>query len=244
MLNIIDHVKKQLNITDNAFVGLFLYGSQNYGLSHEASDTDYICVVTNFDFSYTVLTTTAGQIKVYSLHYFLKKLSQGDLECLECLYSKHSEVNAPYLKFFNRFKIDISDSLNYESVKVLLNKKLAEHLSFIRSRKADDSSTARYSKKRLYWAIRVADQLERISAGETFESSLSYPEASCDELLKIKTIENYLKDEQVSEIEQKLQEISASVSKTEVSLLTNSSITTKAMARFKELEHLASIKKV
>ena len=55
-----------------------------------------------------------------------------------------------------------------------------------------NKENARYNKKRLYWAIRVCNQLQRINDGESFESSLVYRDLIGYDLIQIKTVTNYL----------------------------------------------------
>ena len=234
MVTIVKQLKEQLNISDSAFIGLFLYGSQNYGLDSEASDKDYIGIVTDFNLSYQIVHINNSQIKIYSAHYFFKLLQAGDLECLECLYTDKAEINPNYYKVIKHVKEILLNGLNSECVIASLNKKLKEHISYLYTHKANDSPVARYSRKRLYWAIRVGNQLERIISGESFVSSLKYPENARDELLKIKTIENYLDISQAKAIEKRLQELVNATSNTTNTDLVADKLIFEILARFKE----------
>lgn len=192
-------VKQELNITDNNFIGIFLYGSQNYQLDYEESDTDSICIVYSADKSKQELQTSTGNVKVYTLKYFIHRLKQGDLECCEILYTKYKIINSIYEDCFVNFVKDFSVCMSYERIKFSLFNKLDEHLScvFWIVFKKDN---ARYNKKRLYWAIRVCNQWERINNGENFESSLIYRDLLGCDLMKIKTITNHLSIKEVSAI--------------------------------------------
>lgn len=243
MVTIVKQLKEQLNISDGAFIGLFLYGSQNYGLDSETSDKDYICIVTDFNLSYQTVHINNSQIKIYSAYYFLRLLQAGDLECLECLYTDQAEINPHYSKVIKQVKENLLDVLNYEGVIASLNKKLKEHISYLYIRKANDSPAAQYSRKRLYWAIRVGDQLERVLSGESFVSSLKYPENARDELLKIKTIENYLDSLQVNTIEKRLQELIETASNMTNADLVADKLIFEILSRFKELSYIANIEK-
>jgi hypothetical protein len=201
MLDIIEHVKTQLKIQDSAFVGLFLYGSQNYGLNTDSSDCDYICVLADYEMSYNTLMYQNGVVKVYNLRWFLNKLKQGDLECLECLYSDHQEINSNYSKTLKTLVNILNKSINIDCIKASLSNKLAEHLTVLRE------SDTKYSKKRLYWAVRVADQLTRVAAGESFKDSLKYKSDNLDELLKIKTIDDYITTESFLTMRSELEKI-------------------------------------
>lgn len=201
MLDIIEQIKAQLKIQDSAFVGLFLYGSQNYNLNTDSSDRDYICVLADYEMSYNTLMHQNGVVKVYNLRWFLNKLKQGDLECLECLYSDHQEINSNYSKTIKQLINILNKSINIECIKTSLSNKLAEHLAILQE------SDTKYSKKRLYWAIRVADQLARVAAGESFKDSLKYKSDNLDELLKIKMIDSYLTTESFLTMRSELEKV-------------------------------------
>lgn len=203
MIDIIEQVKTQLNIQDSAFVGLFLYGSQNYDLNIDSSDCDYICVLADYELSYNTLLYQNGLVKIYNLRWFLNKLMQGDLECLECLYSDYQEINSNYSKILKQLITILNKSINIECIKASLSNKLAEHLTVLHE------SDTEYSKKRLYWAVRVADQLTRVAAGESFKDSLKYKSDNLDELLKIKTIDNYLSIESFLAMRSELEKVLA-----------------------------------
>lgn len=184
-------VEQVCDITSDNFIGIFLYGSQNYQLDHAGSDADTILIVQVADKPRQEMSVENGKTKIYTLDYFLRRLRQGDLECYEILYTRHRVVNPIYEQTLTDFVRDISGCLNYDRIKRSLIWKLDEHLCHILwIIKNDDGS--RYNKKRLYWAMRVRNQLERINAGESFEPSLVYQSESDYDLMKIKTIPNHL----------------------------------------------------
>ena len=192
-------VKDLFNCNDSEFIGAFLYGSQNYGLATEESDVDIIVILKTASADRQELKTHNGRIKIYTIKHFLACLTAGDLECYEILCTKHRIVNHIYEQLFDSFIEELLSCLNYSRIKRSLCKKLDEHLAhalWILRR----NDPARYNKKRLYWAIRVHNQLKRIDAGDCFKDSLVYqPYDDCD-LIKIKTITNYLTQKELSQI--------------------------------------------
>ena len=187
----IEQAKQTLQINNNNFIGIFLYGSQNYGLDYEKSDTDSILLVQSANKPKQELQTLTGKIKIYTLKYFIYRLKQGDLECYEILYSKYKRINPIYEEPLINFIKEFSDCMSYERIKSSLVMKLDEHLCHVLWL-LTNKAKARYNKKRLYWAIRVWNQLERINNGEDFKSSLVYYPLWDYDLIKIKTITNYL----------------------------------------------------
>ena len=187
----LDSVKHKFNIDTTNIVGIFLYGSQNYGLSSDSSDIDSIVLVKTLEKPKYEFVEAAGKIKVYTLKYFLYRLKLGDLECYEILYTKYKILNASSAAVWNSFVQEFSSCMNYDRIRQSLRDKVLEHLNHVLWI-VNNKEKARYNKKRLYWCIRVCDQLARINAGESFEDSLMYKQSAGHELLKIKTINNYL----------------------------------------------------
>lgn len=109
----LSQVKQDLAISDDNFIGIFLYGSQNYGLDYKESDTDSILIIHSADKSKQELSTPTGKAKVYTLKYFIYRLKQGDLECYEILYTKYKILNPVYEDFFIDFTKEFSECMNY-----------------------------------------------------------------------------------------------------------------------------------
>lgn len=180
-----------LNIPIENFIGEFLYGSQNYNLDYENSDIDTIILVTEAEQPKIECSTLVGKTKVFTIRYFINRLKQGDLECYEILYTKLRNINPIYEDIFDNFVKEFFNCVNTERIQRALCNKLNEHLSSVLW-VLSNNEKVRYNKKRLYWAIRVCNQLERLNSGESFESSLKYRPLLNYDLLKIKTIPNYL----------------------------------------------------
>ena len=187
----LSQVKQDLAISDDNFIGIFLYGSQNYGLDYDGSDTDSILLVHSADKAKKELQTSTGKVKIYTLKYFIYRLKQGDLECYEILYTKYNITNPVYEECLINFIKELSDCMSYERIKYSLYNKLDEHLCHVLWMMVNKEK-ARYNKKRLYWAIRVCNQLQRTNDGESFESSLVYRDLIGYDLMQIKTATNYL----------------------------------------------------
>lgn len=188
--------KKVLGAIDSNFIGIFLYGSQNYGLNTEDSDTDAIIIVKESDCAHKQVHLASGIIKFYTLKYFLSRLQKGDMECYEILYTKYRFINNQYEKAFDDFVIDFTKVLKLDRVKHALALKLHEHLSAAMWMPFNRDNS-KYHRKRVYWAYRVSDQLTRIIEGESLKNTFIYNEQNKEELLKIKSITNYLQLEEL-----------------------------------------------
>lgn len=178
---------------------MFLYGSQNYGLDNNKSDLDFIMIVGHNDKMMIEYKTSVGVVKIFTLEHFINQLKFGDLRCYEVLYTKYKIINKLYEKCFAQFVRDFSMCMNYERIKFALRKKIDEHLCYVLWF-LTNKEKARYSKKRLYWAIRSWNQLQRINYGESFKDSLIYKPLINYDLSCIKTITNYLSPKEFNDI--------------------------------------------
>lgn len=195
----IKEITEKTDLNTNCICGIFLYGSQNYELATEHSDYDFICLVTEAKQNLQVLHLKYGQVKIYKLAYFISRLRIGDLECYEILFTKYRFVNNQYKAIFETFVKNFSEIMDYDRLKRALVLKLQEHLRFLyRVKRRKESGF--YSKKRLYWLIRVKNQLTRLIAKEDFVSSLIYPAPLRSELIKIKYMDNYLSKNKLEEV--------------------------------------------
>ena len=208
-------VEESLRVNSEDLIGVFLYGSQNYGLDTADSDMDMIILTKKADKACQEIKSRLGVTKIFTLSHFVNLLKRGDLECLEVLFSTKSLVNDRYTSEWESFVKEYSECLNYNKVKRSLLRKLAEHLDFVLWNPYRDVTF--YNKKRLYWAIRVMNQLKRVSDGESFESSLVCSENLRDRLVCIKTGDTTLTVGEFSKIFNDMGDYLRSYPKVEVS---------------------------
>lgn len=198
--NKLEEIKNSfIKSNDPNFIGLFVFGSQNYCLSNEESDIDCILLLKDPGGLPKEAATNYGKVKIYSLEKFIKLLSRGVPQAHEILCTKYRIVNPLYETILQNFTSNLYDCLDYEKIKAQLYKKLEEHLYYILWI-VDQKSNQKYNKKRLYWAIRVHNQLMRIEAGEDFATSLVYKDILDLDLMKIKTENNCLSVKELKKI--------------------------------------------
>lgn len=180
-----------LGAVDSNFIGIFLYGSQNYNLNSNKSDRDVIILVKECKAAHKEVGHEEGIAKIYTLKYFLSRLQKGDMECYEILYTQYRFINQQYVNIFDDFVKNFTEVMKLDRVKHALVLKLSEHLSNV-TWIPFNINNEKYHRKRVYWCYRVSDQLARVISGEDLESTFIYNMDKREELLKIKTIPNYL----------------------------------------------------
>lgn len=184
-------VAKFIDINNTNFIGLFLYGSQNYGLSTLDSDIDVIMIVYSYPSNSAELFTKQGKMIVYTFEYFIDLLKNGDDVCYQALFSDYKLLNPTYEKCFLSFIERFSACMNYDRIKWSLKNVLQEHIDKLKLPYPIDSK-CRYNKRRLYRAMQIHNQLARVCAGESYKSSIVYDNSTDYNIIKIKTIDNYL----------------------------------------------------
>ena len=190
-LTTLEKIKNLLEIEPEKFIGMFLYGSQNYGLANEHSDVDCIVIIDSAPTAKREVETELGVAKIYTLKHFIYRLKKGDLQCFEALCTKHRIVNPIHENAIDALARNIFGVIDTNKLRTSLIYKLDEHLHTVLWLPSNKDG-ARYNKKRLYQAIRVCDQLQRLEEGESFASSLVYIDRLGVDLAKIKTETNYL----------------------------------------------------
>ena len=104
--NILCIISEKIELGAN-LIGIFLYGSQNYNLDTQDSDIDVIALVHENQYSHQTIQTLKGDIKIYTLKYFLYRLKKVDLECLEILFTPYCYINPLYELCFIQFSSGI-----------------------------------------------------------------------------------------------------------------------------------------
>mgnify|MGYP003292467566 CR=1 FL=1 len=184
-------VAKFIDINNKNFIGLLLYGSQNYRLSTLDSDIDVIMIVHSYPSNSAELFTKQGKMIVYTLNHFIELLKNGDDVCYQALFSDYKLLNPAYEECFLSFIERFSACMNYNRIKWSLKNVLQEHLDKLKLPRPIDSN-CKYNKRRLYRAMQVHNQLTRINIGESYKSSIVYDNLTDYNIIKIKTIDNYL----------------------------------------------------
>lgn len=113
------------NIKDREVLGIFLHGSQNYGLDFETSDIDTICIVmpnkndiltASEPYSKELtITDTNEKIVVWEIRKFINLLEKGGFKQLEILHTDYSVIGLEYFDFWLSIKAKESDILYINS---------------------------------------------------------------------------------------------------------------------------------
>ena len=203
-MTVMDRVKEHYNeaityFPEDRIVGIFLQGSQNYGLATPQSDVDTKLIVTptfkdiamnRKPVSTTHIRTNEEHIDFKDIRLYIQTFRKQNLNFLEILYTDFAIVNPIYEKQWNRL-VESREAIThfnpYRSVQSMKGIALEKYHAMEHEypSKVEVLKKYRYDPKQLHHLIRVSDYLDRYIAGESYESCLD-PGPMKQELIEIK----------------------------------------------------------
>lgn len=182
-----EHYQEALTLfPENRIVGIFLQGSQNYGLDYEGSDIDTkLIVVPTFEeiafnskpHSTTHIRENDEHIDIKDIRLMLQTFRKENVNFIEILFTKYKIINPTYADFWQKL-VDANEKIarasQYAAVKaikgVALEKYFAmEHRYPSRAAWLDKFG---YDPKQLHHLMRIKDFLIRYVAGEKYANIL------------------------------------------------------------------------
>jgi predicted nucleotidyltransferase len=96
---------------EDNFIGIFLYGSQNYGLDTEESDIDSILlycpsfreIVLNCPISSEIHLENGEHIVIKDIREYTKQVKKQNISILEILFTEYFILNPKYVKVWNHY---------------------------------------------------------------------------------------------------------------------------------------------
>ena len=214
-----EHLDEALQyFSADRIVGIFLQGSQNYGLDYEGSDIDTKLIVTpSFEdialnrapVSTTHVRENDEHIDFKDIRLYMETFRKQNLNFLEILFTPFMIINPRYE--YEWFKLieqreEIARMNEYRAVKSMKGIAL-EKFHAMEHRypsKADIIDKYGYDGKQVSHLIRVEDYLERYIRGESYESCLHPTESKREEIMNFKLLDKYsLAEAQVRALEVK-----------------------------------------
>ena len=187
------HFKKE------QIVGIFLQGSQNYGLDTPQSDVDTkLIVVPSFkDIAMNRKPVSTTHVRANEEHtdwkdirLYIQTFRKQNLNFREILFTNYSIVNPIYEKQWNRL-VESREAIThfnpYRSVQSMKGIALEKYHAMEHEypSKVEVLKKYGYDPKQLHHLVRVSDYLDRYIAGESYESCLD-PGPMKQELIEIK----------------------------------------------------------
>jgi hypothetical protein len=199
-------------------VGIFLQGSQNYGLDYEGSDVDTkLIVVPSFEdialnrapVSTTHVRANDEHIDFKDVRLYMETFRKQNLNFLEILFTPFKIINPMYAEEWSRlerYREEIARMNEFRAVKSMKGIAL-EKFHAMEHRypsKADIIDKYGYDGKQVSHLIRVDDYLERYINGESYESCLHPTDSKREEIMNFKLLDKFsLAEAQVRALEVK-----------------------------------------
>lgn len=191
--NILDRLYEHLDESLNYFdyyqiVGIFLQGSQNYGLDTEESDVDTkLIVLPKFEdivFNKQPISTThirenEEHIDFKDLRLYIQTFRKQNINFLEILFTDFKILNNEYEKFWNVLienREAIARYNPYQAVKAMKGHAIEKYqkMEHPYPNKKDVLEKFGYDPKQLSHLVRIENYLERYIEGESYKNCL-YP---------------------------------------------------------------------
>lgn len=190
---------------ESRIVGIFIQGSQNYGLDYEGSDIDTkLIVVPTFEeiafnkkpHSTTHVRANNEHIDFKDIRLYIETFRKQNLNFLEILFTPYKIVNPQYAEFWQKL-VDAREAIaHYDAHRMFKSMRgiALEKYHALEHRypsKIEIIDKYGYDSKQLHHLMRIEDFLERYTKGETYEKCLTPKEGFDDVLRKIKEDNGY-----------------------------------------------------
>ena len=182
-----EHYEEALEYFDESrIVGIFLQGSQNYGLDYEGSDVDTkLIVLPSFEdiafnkkpVSTTHMRANKEHIDFKDLRLYMQTFRKQNLNFLEILFTEFKILNPRYEGMWNILvenRERIARYNEFQAIKSMKGIAMEKYhaMKHPYPSKLDLIEQFGYDGKQTHHLIRVEDYLERYIAGESYESCL------------------------------------------------------------------------
>ena len=171
---------------ESRIVGIFIQGSQNYGLDYEGSDIDTKLIVapTFEDIAFNKKPVSTTHVRANNEHIdfkdirlYIETFRKQNLNFLEILFTKYKIVNPQYAKWWNMLVENREAIAHYDIHRAIKSMKgiAMEKYHAMEHRypsKIDVIDKYGYDSKQLHHLIRVEEYLERYIQGEEYEKCL------------------------------------------------------------------------
>jgi predicted nucleotidyltransferase len=188
MKELSEHLNESLGyFTKDEIIGIFLQGSQNYGLDYEESDIDtklivapsfYKVAMNKQPISTTHFRANDEHIDFKDVRLYMQTFRKQNLNFLEILFTPYCLINDDYYDEWKRLvdaREEIAHMNPYQAVKSMQG--IAKEKYFAMEhhypKRMHMIEKFGYDPKQLHHLLRVEEYLTRYMAGESYEECLS-----------------------------------------------------------------------
>ena len=198
-----EYVKSKLGLEEENIIGIFLYGSQNYGFSNASSDVDSrIIILPTFEqmsfepsfYSKEIEYEETGEhIIVVDIREFRRQCMKQNLNCLETLFTEYRIMNPNYKSVFDRVFTQQRELIAHYDKRKMLDSLCGQIRGFLNKENIDN--------KNLHNAYRLHFLLKEYMKNIPYERCMKPTGANHDFMINIKYAkENLATKERIKEI--------------------------------------------
>lgn len=211
MARLAEHYEEaKQHFDESRIVGIFIQGSQNYGLDYKGSDIDTkLIVVPTFaeiafnkkPISTTHILDNNEHLDAKDVRLYINCFKKQNLNFLEILFTPYKIVNPQYEQWWNRLVENREAIAHYDihrAIKSMRGIALEKYHAMEHKypSKIEIIEKYGYDSKQLHHLMRVENYLMRYIAGESYETCLIPDEETAKKLRKVKEDNGYLSLEQ------------------------------------------------
>ena len=211
MARLAEHYEEaKQHFDESRIVGIFIQGSQNYGLDYEGSDIDTKLIVAptfaEIAFNKKPVSTTHVRennehIDFKDIRLYIETFRKQNLNFLEILFTPYKIVNPQYAEWWNKLVENREVIAHYDihrAIKSMKGIALEKYHAMEHKypSKIEIIEKYGYDSKQLHHLMRVENYLMRYIAGESYEACLIPDEETAEKLRKVKEDNGYLSLEQ------------------------------------------------
>lgn len=185
------------HMIQNEIIGVFLHGSQNYGLDFETSDVDSVCLVMPSKYDITsgrepiskelIIPEFNEKIVVWEIRKFINFLEKGGFNQLEILYTNYCILNPTYKSFW-KFVTNHRPEFVYLNSYRTANSFLGMLHRCVKEIKKDNTNTNKEYMRVLFFSQCLARYLTHVN----FDSILNSPNS--DDLKRVRLDDTMTKE--------------------------------------------------
>ena len=187
MQRLYEHYQRGVDLYgESRIVGLFLQGSQNYGLDYEGSDIDTkLIIVPTIDdiiFNRKAVSTThvlenEEHLDAKDIRLYIQTFRKQNLNFLEILFTEFKIVNPQYAKWWNKLvehREEIARYNEFQAIKSMKGIAMEKYHAMEHPYPSKLETLAKwgYDPKQLHHLLRVAEYIGRYIRGEKYKDCL------------------------------------------------------------------------
>ena len=187
MNNVCGHLEEAYEyFPEDRVVGIFLQGSQNYGLDYEKSDVDTKLIIAptfkDITFNRAPISTThvranEEHIDFKDVRLYMQTFRKQNINFLEILFTEFKLVNPIYQKYWcvlEQNREAIARYNPYQAIKAMKGVAMEKYHAMEHPYPSKAAVLAQYSydPKQLHHLLRVEEFIGRYIAGETYENCI------------------------------------------------------------------------